>query len=829
MPAPASSSTRVFLSYSWDSDAHKQRVLDLAQRLRNDGVDAWLDRFTPFPEQGWPQWMTDEINKAQFVVVIATEKYAQRFARQTPEGEGLGATWEGAIITNQLHKAGARNKKFMPAIFAAEDQKHIPEPLDAYSHFRVDGDDGYDALYRLITGQPDIVPVPLGSRRELPSRTATPKLAALPIPRVYKHATAGSNLPHLPYGFFGRDDELERIAGALVPGARTWGALIDGPGGIGKTALAIHAAELTPPGQFERVIFLSAKSQELTPDGARPLTNFIVPGYLNMLNELARQLDRAELTRTTEDDRPRELQRALQDVRALLVFDNLESLIPTDRDRLFNFLAYLPGGCKAIVTSRRRDDTDARVVRLGKLGKDAALAFIARLAEDRELLSRAAQAQRLALYENTGGNPLLIRWVAGQLGRGKCRTIADALQLLASAAADNDPLRFIFGDLVENFSATETKALAALSHFTTPMEVKFIAELAGLGRNAAQTALEDLKGRALVTGDEEGTQFAMLPLVADFLRRAKPEAVRETGDRLSDSAYALAVENGYDKHDHYPMLEADWPRVAAALPLLLEGDNERVQTMCGALGKFLRFSGRWDERISLSLQAEAKAIAAKDFQNAGWRSYDAGWCHYLRGESQEVMASVARSERHWEEAKAGANERAAVVNLRGLGHILARDYPAAIAAFRETIELWRSVSSHSMQVSIGLSSLAQAQHLSGDLDGAEANYREALRIAKMIDAAEGVATYTGNLAAVALERKDWSSAEALAREALPMSEKISSKQLVASNSARIARALARQNRKSEALPYAQRAVDLLTELRSPNLPWARGVLEECQS
>jgi tetratricopeptide (TPR) repeat protein len=134
-----------------------------------------------------------------------------------------------------------------------------------------------------------------------------------------------------------------------------------------------------------------------------------------------------------------------------------------------------------------------------------------------------------------------------------------------------------------------------------------------------------------------------------------------------------------------------------------------------------------------------------------------------------------------------------------------------------------------MQVSIGLSSLAQAQHLSGDLDGAEANYREALRIAKMIDAAEGVATYTGNLAAVALERKDWSSAEALAREALPMSEKISSKQLVASNSARIARALARQNRKSEALPYAQRAVDLLTELRSPNLPWARGVLEECQS
>src|SRR5882762_2540160 len=71
-----------------------------------------------------------------------------------------------------------------------------------------------------------------------------------------------NNLPRLQY-FFGREAELKKIADALAPEARGWGALIDGPGGIGKTALAIRAAELTPSGRFRRIIFLSSKEREL--------------------------------------------------------------------------------------------------------------------------------------------------------------------------------------------------------------------------------------------------------------------------------------------------------------------------------------------------------------------------------------------------------------------------------------------------------------------------------------------------------------------------------------------------------------------------------------
>ena len=58
-------------------------------------------------------------------------------------------------------------------------------------------------------------------------------------------------------------------------------------------------------------------------------------------------------------------------------------------------------------------------------------------------------------------------------------------------------------------------------------------------------------------------------MVADFLRRQKPEVVAETGDRLEKRAYALVVENGYEKYDRFPVLDAAWPtrrRRPAALP-----------------------------------------------------------------------------------------------------------------------------------------------------------------------------------------------------------------------------------------------------------------------
>jgi hypothetical protein len=240
------------------------------------------------------------------------------------------------------------------------------------------------------------------------------KIAA-PSPAVITKPSVPNNLPPL-CSFFGREKELKTIADALTSEARTWGALIDGPGGMGKTSLAVRAAELVPLNRFKQIIFLSAKERELTADGQRPLTGFVLPSYLQMLNELANQLGQPELAKLAEEERTLRLQQKLQTADALLILDNLESLSSEHRDQIFAFVGRLPHGCKAIVTSRRRTDVDARIIRLEKLDQKAALELLAELATDRPLLAKATELERLHLYEETGGNPLLLRWSAGQLG-----------------------------------------------------------------------------------------------------------------------------------------------------------------------------------------------------------------------------------------------------------------------------------------------------------------------------------------------------------------------------------------------------------------------------
>jgi hypothetical protein len=160
---------RVFISYSHDSPEHRQRVLALAERLRKDGVDAQLDRYVAgTPKEGWPRWMLDKLDWADFVLVVCTEAYYKRFRGHGEPDKGKGGDWEGNLITSEIYNNKSKTAKFVPIFFDSKDGRFIPEPLrDNTTHYLLDSEDNYAGLYAFLTGQAGVTPGELGPLKTL--------------------------------------------------------------------------------------------------------------------------------------------------------------------------------------------------------------------------------------------------------------------------------------------------------------------------------------------------------------------------------------------------------------------------------------------------------------------------------------------------------------------------------------------------------------------------------------------------------------------------------------------------------------------------------------
>lgn len=90
---------KAFVSYSHDSQDHKKWVLDLATRLRNNGVDAILDQWDLKPGDDLPHFMEQGLTTADRVLMICTEKYVEK----ANSGAG-GVGYEKMIVTADLLK-----------------------------------------------------------------------------------------------------------------------------------------------------------------------------------------------------------------------------------------------------------------------------------------------------------------------------------------------------------------------------------------------------------------------------------------------------------------------------------------------------------------------------------------------------------------------------------------------------------------------------------------------------------------------------------------------------------------------------------------------------
>jgi tetratricopeptide (TPR) repeat protein len=211
------------------------RVLELSNSLRERGLDCIIDQYEESPPEGWPLWCEKQVEDSQYVLVLCTETYLRRFKGEESPGNGLGVTWEGHVITQELYDAQGKNAKFVPVMLPGQDAAHIPVTLRGATRYTLPADE--ELLYRRLTGQPLVTKPPLGKVQPLPPRKVLPPLPVLERKQAFRRPW---NVPHTRNPFFtGRTQALDDVHKAL---ATRGAAALSGLQGTGKTQVAVEYA-----------------------------------------------------------------------------------------------------------------------------------------------------------------------------------------------------------------------------------------------------------------------------------------------------------------------------------------------------------------------------------------------------------------------------------------------------------------------------------------------------------------------------------------------------------------------------------------------------------
>ena len=128
----------VFISYSHDSQEHADRVLELSDHLRADGIDCILDQYQDSPPEGFPRWMDRHIRDADFVLMICTPTYYRRVMGEEEPGKGHGVVFESTLIYQYIYNEGTSNTRFIPVLLERGDASAIPVPWQGVKKYRPD-------------------------------------------------------------------------------------------------------------------------------------------------------------------------------------------------------------------------------------------------------------------------------------------------------------------------------------------------------------------------------------------------------------------------------------------------------------------------------------------------------------------------------------------------------------------------------------------------------------------------------------------------------------------------------------------------------------------
>ena len=330
-------------------------------------------------------------------------------------------------------------------------------------------------------------------------------------------------LPPKAYDFFtGRAQELENLIQRLESDKYRLIALY-GLGGIGKTALAREAVDQSlQKGRFHHVVWISAQPERFEGIGAvkSPVADLT---FASLLDDIARQCRRAEWIKLSAAEKRQRIQEMLAAQPTLIVLDNLETV--TDYETLIGQAAeLLRGPSKLLLTSRHEAlQTNVNALRLGGLCEEDSIAFLQQEARSRGI-SSLADAPRETWAEIgrvTGGAPLAMKLVVGQLGRQPLRVVLNQLCSASSASQDYAFYRFVFKHSWDMLSLAAKQALVSMSVFdaATGSPVGMAQQVSKLDEATFYPATDELIAMSLVNfGGEWGKQrYTLHPLTHYFI------------------------------------------------------------------------------------------------------------------------------------------------------------------------------------------------------------------------------------------------------------------------------------------------------------------------
>jgi tetratricopeptide (TPR) repeat protein len=771
---------RVFISYSHDSTEHMDRVLALSNRLRQEGVDCHIDQYEQSPPEGWPQWCEKQVEQSSFVLVACTETYLRRFKGEEAPGKGLGGTWEGHIISQEVYNSQGKNSKFIPIIFSEQDATYVPPILQGATIYDVLK--GYEALYRRLTNQPLIQMPGLGTVKPMAAREVLPSMPTLARQQDFLQPW---NVPIPPNPFFtGREEVLADGEKELHASGV---AALTGMGGVGKTQIAAHFAH-EHRDEYSAVLWASAASQEtLASDFAA------IASLLNL---------------PEKDEKDQAL--AVAGVKCWLEANGDWLLILDNANDVATVQGFIPQSSKGhvLLTTQAQATGNIQAIEVrDMLPEDGALLLLRRgkfVKPDAPLTAARDPDRDIAVQISSelGGLPLALDQAGAYIEETRCG-LASYLDLYRQQRAElltrrgrSSPSHpeSVAATFALSFDRVSTASLAAadllrfcafLHPDVVPEEI-FTEGAAELGTNLSPTAADPLK---LDAAFAEILKYSLLHRDADAktlgIHRLVQEVIQDGLTKEEKGQWAERAVRAVNQA--FPFVEfANWAQCERLLPQALIcaelidrwslGSRE-----CGRLlnqaGSYLRERARFAEGEPLCQRVLAMVQKAlgPDHPDVATSLNNLAELYRARGKYAEAEPPCQRALAILEKALGPEHPlvAASLNNLAGLYHAQGK-YAEADPLYLRALALREKVlGPHDPDMATSLNNLGALYRAEGRYAEAEPLYQRALAIDEKALGPNhpGVATDLNNLAGLYSDQGKYAQAEPLYRRALAIDEK----------------------------------------------------------